>query len=81
MAATNGTNGDILEKQRTLKGYKKDTLDCIIKGPVIRATFFFNLQRNLQLNLQRNIVALQVVAICCSYYFTLMQITVIILLR
>ena len=32
----------------------------LIKGPVIRATFFFNLSRN--------IVALQVEIRCCAYY-------------
>ena len=31
-----------------------------LKGPVIRATFFFNLSRN--------IVALQVETLCCAYY-------------
>ena len=33
---------------------------CTCKGPVIRATFFFNLSRN--------IVALQVETHCCAYY-------------
>ena len=31
-----------------------------LKGPVIRATFFFNLSRN--------IVAVQVETLCCAYY-------------